>query len=373
MPEIIVKYFPKNLKQGYGFFDLVNNSDIETYKIKRGLFFHINNVKDKLTNDLLKKELKLKVEIVKNEKGYTTQKVIEIIEVIEIETIEEIDKLRFFVPNDILEALKKSKIINNGNFNDFKINPALVLTKFSNGHVSKDEKKQRFEEFIKVFNESDNNIYQILAKKQEKIKSAYQAEEFKCQTSWRLIVGMGTESVYENSMTLHHTYGIPYIPASAIKGTVRNYTISEYFQSSSPKIKNEELALKDPLFRAIFGDEENRGNIIFFDTYPSKKPMIELDIMNNHNQKYYQGDQLPSDSVNPVPLFFISITEANFNFLLARAKNEEINFINEKSTLAKNFPNTSIFDIAYELMKKALTESGVGAKTSSGYGYFTEW
>ena len=39
---------------------------------------------------------------------------------------------------------------------------------------------------------------------------------------WRLIVGLGNESVYDTSMTLHHVYGIPYIPASAVKGVVRS-------------------------------------------------------------------------------------------------------------------------------------------------------
>jgi len=34
----------------------------------------------------------------------------------------------------------------------------------------------------------------------------------------RMIVGLGDESVLETSIMLHHTYGVPYIPGSALKG-----------------------------------------------------------------------------------------------------------------------------------------------------------
>ncbi len=44
-----------------------------------------------------------------------------------------------------------------------------------------------------------------------------------------MIVGLGNESVYDTSMTLHHMYGIPFIPASAIKGVIRSWIIAEMF------------------------------------------------------------------------------------------------------------------------------------------------
>lgn len=34
----------------------------------------------------------------------------------------------------------------------------------------------------------------------------------------RMAVGLGDESVLETSVTLHRTYGVPYIPGSALKG-----------------------------------------------------------------------------------------------------------------------------------------------------------
>src|SRR5690348_13694917 len=34
----------------------------------------------------------------------------------------------------------------------------------------------------------------------------------------RMVVGLGSESVLETSICLHRTYGVPYIPGSALKG-----------------------------------------------------------------------------------------------------------------------------------------------------------
>jgi len=50
-------------------------------------------------------------------------------------------------------------------------------------------------------------------------------KNFPLTLSWRLVVGLGAASVYETSMTLHHIYGIPYLPGSAIKGITRSYRI----------------------------------------------------------------------------------------------------------------------------------------------------
>ena len=46
---------------------------------------------------------------------------------------------------------------------------------------------------------------------------------------WRLIVGLGSENVQETNMTLHHIYGIPYIPGSAVKGVLRHWWLHEDF------------------------------------------------------------------------------------------------------------------------------------------------
>src|SRR5206468_143499 len=39
----------------------------------------------------------------------------------------------------------------------------------------------------------------------------------------RMVVGLGAENVLETAVTLHHTYGVPYIPGSALKGLTAAY------------------------------------------------------------------------------------------------------------------------------------------------------
>src|SRR5450755_4152288 len=43
------------------------------------------------------------------------------------------------------------------------------------------------------------------------------------KTNGRMVIGLGDESVLETSIALHHTYGVPYIPGSALKGLAASY------------------------------------------------------------------------------------------------------------------------------------------------------
>src|SRR5437764_360207 len=39
----------------------------------------------------------------------------------------------------------------------------------------------------------------------------------------RLIVGLGADNILETGITLHHTYGVPFIPGSGLKGLAAHY------------------------------------------------------------------------------------------------------------------------------------------------------
>src|SRR5205823_13656006 len=51
----------------------------------------------------------------------------------------------------------------------------------------------------------------------------YSAQIREAKVNGRMIVGLGSESVLEASISLHRTYGIPYIPGSALKGLAVSY------------------------------------------------------------------------------------------------------------------------------------------------------
>ncbi len=175
--------------------------------------------------------------------------------------------------------------------------------------------------------------------------------------NWRLVVGLGGESVYEMSITLHHIYGFPYIPASSIKGVLRSYIIAEVSEFEN----DEDKALKNPLFVKIFGSTDSQGQVTFFDAFPTKAPTIKPDIMNPHygdwygNKKDNCGNPIaPTDTQSPVPVFFLTV-EGTFQFLFGSKQMKINDPLWKDKTLA-------------DWLKDALAEHGIGAKTAVGYG-----
>jgi len=206
------------------------------------------------------------------------------------------------------------------------------------------------------------------------------------KNDFRLIIGLGNESVYENGMTLHHIYGIPYIPGSAVKGITRSWIITEAFGTDE---KAECRAMEDNLFTYIFGkggdgDESgNKGNVFFFDAFPTAVPAIEPDIMNNHYQSYYDGSTPPADWINPNPVFFLTVKNGKFCFQVGVKNNTTCEQLKTDGILKEDenlrmyklpenreeFNNTNnILDIITGWVKDALGHHGIGAKTAVGYG-----
>ncbi len=166
----------------------------------------------------------------------------------------------------------------------------------------------------------------------------------------RMIVGLGSESVVESSISLHRTYGVPYIPGSALKGLAANYARQGRLGKNWEK--------DSPAYKVVFGDTENAGYITFFDAlykpstgFKAGKPLYP-DIITVHHQKYYQDtDVAPVDSDNPIPVPFLSATGT---YLIALA--------------TPDFQGSEWIASTFTILEHALKDLGVGAKTSSGYG-----
>lgn len=209
--------------------------------------------------------------------------------------------------------------------------------------------------------------------------SGLKIEHKTCCPTWRMVIGLGNESVYETSMTLHHIYGIPYIPGSALKGVIRSYIIKEIFgknkNEKSDSINAEEEALKDQGFCDIFGcpkksyyKESRQGKIIFFDAFPISDPNISPDVMNSLYGPYYSdtsGQVPPADYHNPNPIFFLTVKDTDFEFMVGIKEKYYNNVIQEGK-----FNDQTPLAVTSEWMEKALKEHGIGAKTSVGYGNF---
>src|SRR5260221_1751552 len=75
----------------------------------------------------------------------------------------------------------------------------------------------------------------------------------------RMIVGLGDESVLETSIMLHRTYGVPYIPGSALKGLAASY--------AHQRLPDPAWNKGGDAYRVVFGDTNDSGYITFFDAF----------------------------------------------------------------------------------------------------------
>lgn len=169
----------------------------------------------------------------------------------------------------------------------------------------------------------------------------------------RMAVGLGADGVLETSVALHRTYGVPYIPGSALKGLAAAFARHHC---------GDDWQKGKPFYEIVFGTNDEAGYVTFFDALyvPNSghdKKALHFDIMTVHHESYYQGkvddkgDHLPPadwDDPNPIP--FISATGEYLITLAAPADCEAWR------------------DVAYQILEEALKHEGVGAKTSSGYG-----
>lgn len=184
----------------------------------------------------------------------------------------------------------------------------------------------------------------------QKMMESLGAETFDLTLDWRMVVGLGGETVLETDLTLNHLYGIPYIPGSALKGLTRGYVTGEVFPSKDIEHDNE-------IVKRIFGSQEHAGTVVFFDAMPTNgTAKFALDIMNPHYPDYYGKGAPPTNDQSPNPITFLTVAETTFAFALAPRSGN--------SQYMKDVEQTKIW------LQEALQKYGVGGKTSAGYGYF---
>lgn len=237
-------------------------------------------------------------------------------------------------------------------------NPGLIFDRFAPQWEGQATLKKEGVEAVRRASEKgrvDERLLTAWNTRWEQTVRYAKAEPFTLKTDWRFIAGLGRKGPLEVGFTFHR-YGFPILPGSSVKGLARAYAWLV-----------EEQRETDPDFLAIFGrapqkgeDESiaQSGRAIFFDAIPRQAPKLELDIMNPHYPKYYQGGEWPTDSQSPVPVYFLTVASGT-EFRFAVGWRGEVN--DEARRLRA---------LAQDWLIKGLTELGAGAKTSAGYGYF---
>ncbi len=217
----------------------------------------------------------------------------------------------------------------------------------------------------------------------------------------RLLIGRGNESAIDVGLTVHHTWGVPVIPGSALKGLVARYVDATYGPTDASKKPweqqgdervradyqgvtwNRRRIERGPgvVYRALFGAPDARedatmrengfeagaatGLVTFHDalyvpgSLADNKPFA-ADVLTPHQQGkpgqpgYYDssGAVFPNDYNDPIPVAFLTV-RPKCRILLALSGPSEWT------------------ELAAQLLADALKNWGVGGKTAAGYGIGT--
>ena len=221
----------------------------------------------------------------------------------------------------------------------------------------KDEAKRRLlERLIQKINEVNQGVYRrvspiiqsILNELEEALRQHYGSRlggdvfRIKAYTKSRMIVHSKNDTsalIFEYGTALHPILGVPYIPASSLKGVLRSYL--ESFLLTDLKIDSID---------EILGGREQSSQIVVTDGYPTrgdeKGKILEPEV----TTPIYQ-QSIRENEARPVPVIYPVIAKnVEFTFLVA-AKKEALKY----------------FDMVKGWIITAIGE-GVGAKTMLGYG-----
>ena len=194
------------------------------------------------------------------------------------------------------------------------------------------------------------------------------------QLEGRLAINLADSLIQNAGISLDRLFGLPFIPGSAVKGVCRHAAFEELKSASA----EGQQPLFD-LFRAVFGTadtdfkngelrlfqrllagraENQKGAIAFLPAYPVNEARVVVDLTNVHYPDYYRTgrtEDLSKERPQPNPFPAVEMG-AQFAFCIV------LNGINNDPGLLK---------AATRWLETALTVGGLGAKTASGYGWFS--
>lgn len=199
-----------------------------------------------------------------------------------------------------------------------------------------------------------------------------------------LLVGHGNSAPSEVGLSLHHTWGVPMIPGSGVKGLVAHYLAACY--GPDPSVADESgqrlrcqpaqfdgrrvVAPPGSLYTRLFGapDVDGReaqaraGEVMFFDALLAAETtgqVLQRDVLTPHQRRYYESvapDAWPDEYEAPTPVPFVSVRRGRQFVFAVAARHARV--------------PPALVDLAVRLLRDALEHWGAGGKTARGYGRF---
>lgn len=221
----------------------------------------------------------------------------------------------------------------------------------------------------------DTSTLEHYAKRNRELIEKLGGETKQFKTQGAFMTGMGCDHPTENGFTWHHTLGVPYLPASSVKGLVRGWLEWNWDDAALKKIGGD--AQKRQQLKNWFGLENKdprecdtdsqAGWFIFFDALPTSAVTLQADVMTPHYDKWYEKggdtplaiDTVPADWHSPVPVTFLTVKKAAFQFGIA---------VRPGLATADKGKAQAVLSEVMVLLEEALEWFGAGAKTAVGYG-----
>jgi CRISPR-associated protein Cmr6 len=257
--------------------------------------------------------------------------------------------------------------------------PGLMLARYLLSHDEKSEEKRRLLEAARSAQTAVQPLYVEAFRRRQEWLRAIGAKDFTLRTASRLVIGLGSESTIETGLTLHHTYGAPIIPGSALKGLAAHYCSQAFGEIPDQDELRRRIEVDGDgsgktrtgvQYKTLFGDTDDAGYVVFHDAWLSPESLLRddegllLDVMTPHHGDYYGGRSYrggpsagelvsPTDFDDPVPVPFLAV-RGSFHLALSCDSRSDV--------------GDAWLGWARDLVTAALRDWGVGGKTSSGYG-----
>jgi CRISPR-associated protein Cmr6 len=194
------------------------------------------------------------------------------------------------------------------------------------------------------------------------------------QLEGRLAINLADSLIQNAGICLDRLLGLPFIPGSSIKGVCRHdalaalkaasgdeqstllTTFCEIFGTSVNDFKKGDLSM----FRHLVAQDswDRKGSVSFLPAYPVNEARVVVDLTNVHYPDYYRSGRaqdLSKEKPRPNPFPAIE-AGAQFAFCIVFNKSKK---------------DPAILRHAKGWLESALMERGLGAKVSSGYGWFS--
>ena len=159
---------------------------------------------------------------------------------------------------------------------DNKDNNIIKIFDLNKNCIGGESKKFILENFITKFSKIyEKNVFEIINEKTEHIKNnliGFQTIYSNLiQSDTPLVCGLGAAHVLETALTLHHIWGVPYIPGSSLKGVCRQVAFWKLVEGKSiPENELEnfqkkfygELAIDNEdmlVYQLLFGAQDFKG------------------------------------------------------------------------------------------------------------------